>query len=408
VADSFIDSIIKGSLPPIKKSPVVVETPYDEKEPSPLGGLAALGATIVGATALGKRIPGVRNYLKQMNKPAAKVDYLPNKPVGDNIPTATGQATDLIIKPVTTVPALSTTGRSRFGEVIQNPLNFGNELKPGGRTFGSSAYDRALEANFDKAPADKWIQWFKDADRGDLTYPGGPLQGISRKVSPEELSDLNLVNFDKSGQPISGFLKTAKDQGLEIDRESILTMIKQSPLANIKTLRLTAGKDPVSDFATIAAEGDEIARATGINLGEFPRVVSDNIRKTMNASSPITADDITMVQTSLREAASKAADADKSKFSNLLIKYNQAVGKYNASSTVPPKIRGQQDQDNFFPKNKAERNYHLDGGENFTEDVIYYDGPMPGISSSKFNYVEGSPAPHYLKKSKREMLFARF
>jgi hypothetical protein len=408
MADSFIDSIIKGSLPPIKKSPVVVETPYDEKEPSALGGLAALGATIVGATALGKRIPGVRNYLKQMNKPAAKVDYLPNKPVGDNIPTATGQATDLIIKPVTTVPALSTTGRSRFGEVIQNPLNFGNELKPGGRTFGSSAYDRALEANFDKAPAGKWIQWFKDANRGDLTYPGGPLQGISRKVSPEELSDLNLVNFDKSGQPISGFLKTAKDQGLEIDRESILTMIKQSPLANIKTLRLTAGKDPVSDFATIAAEGDEIARATGINLGEFPRVVSDNIRKTMNASAPITADDITMVQTSLREAASKAADADKSKFSNLLIKYNQAVGKYNASSTVPPKIRGQQDQDNFFPKNKAERNYHLDGGENFTEDVIYYDGPMPGISSSKFNYVEGSPAPHYLKKSKREMLFARY
>jgi hypothetical protein len=106
MADSFIDSIIKGSLPPIKKSPVVVETPYDEKEPSALGGLAALGATIVGATALGKRIPGVRNYLKQMNKPAAKVDYLPNKPVGDNIPTATGQATDLIIKPVTTVPAL--------------------------------------------------------------------------------------------------------------------------------------------------------------------------------------------------------------------------------------------------------------------------------------------------------------
>ena len=282
MADSFIDSIIKGSLPPIKKSPVVVETPYDEKEPSAPGGLAALGATIVGATALGKRIPGVRNYLKQMNKPAAKVDYLPNKPVGDNIPTATGQATDLIIKPVTTVPALSTTGRSRFGEVIQNPLNFGNELKPGGRTFGSSAYDRALEANFDKAPADKWIQWFKDANRGDLTYPGGPLQGISRKVSPEELSDLNLVNFDKSGQPISGFLKTAKDQGLEIDRESILTMIKQSPLANIKTLRLTAGKDPASDFATIAAEGDEIARATGINLGEFPAVVNSNIRRTMN------------------------------------------------------------------------------------------------------------------------------
>ena len=402
---SFIESIQQGSLPPLENSPVVVETPYDEKEPSALGGLAALGATIVGATALGKRMPGVRNYLRQMNKPAAKVDYLPNKPVGNGpVPTATGQATDLIVQ--TPKTELAVIGRSRFGEVINNPLNFGNDLQPGGRIFGSSTYDRALEANFDKAPADKWIQWFKDANRGDLTYPGGPLQGVSRRVNPEELSDLNLVNFDNTGQPVSGFLKTAKDQGLEIDRESILKMIKQSPLANIKTMRLSAGKDPASDFATIAAEGDEIAKTTGINLAEFPQTLRNTIAKTMDARNPIDADDITLVQTSLREAASQAKPEDVSKFSNLLIKYNAAVGKYNASSSVPPKILGKEDFDNYFPKNKSQRSYHLDGGENFTEDVIYYDGPLPGVTSGKFNYVEGSS--HYMKRSGRELVFARY
>ena len=402
---SFIEAIQQGSLPPLENSPVVVETPYDEKEPSALGGLAALGATIVGATALGKRMPGVRNYLRQMNKPAAKVDYLPNKPVGNGpVPTATGQATDLIVQ--TPKTELAVIGRSRFGEVLDRPLNFGAPLQPGGRIFGSSTYDRALEANFDKAPADKWIQWFKDANRGDLTYPGGPLQGVSRKVSPEELSDLNLVDFDKSGQPISGFLKTAKDQGLEIDRESVLKMIRQSPLANIKTLRLTAGKDPVADFATIAAEGDDLARTTGINMSEFPGVVNSNIRTAMNTSGPISSDDITMVQTSLRQAGTEAAEADRSKFSNLLIKYNQAVGKYNASSAKPPMIQGEQDLYNMYPKHKGQRSYHLDGGENFTEDVIYYDGPMPNINSRKFKYVEGSP--HYLGSSKRELAFARY
>jgi hypothetical protein len=403
-AQSFIEAIQQGSLPPLEKSPLVVETPYDEKEPSAFGGLAALGATVIGATVLGRRIPGVKNYLRQMSKPAAKVDYLPSKPVGDKIPTATGQATDLITQ--TPKTELAVVGRSRFGEVLQRPLNFGKDLQPGGRIFGSSTYDRALEAPFDNAPADKWIQWFKDANRGDLTYPGGPLQGISRRVNPEELSDLNLVNFDKTGQPVSGFLKTAKDQGIQIDRESVLKMIRQSPLANIKTIRLTAGKDPVGDFSTIAAEGEELARTTGINLAEFPGAVNADIRKVMNASGSISAENITMVQTSLREAASKAADVDKSKFSNLLIKYNQAVGKYNASSTAPPLVQGQKDLSTYFPKNKSQRSYHLDGGENFTEDVIYYDGPLPNVSSRQFKYLEGGP--HYLGNSNRELAFARY
>ena len=43
-------------------------------------------------------------------------------------------------------------------------------------------------------------------------------------------------------------------------------MIEQSPLANITTVRSTAGKDPVSDAATSAAEGHEIASATVLNL----------------------------------------------------------------------------------------------------------------------------------------------
>ena len=176
---SFIEALQQGGLPPMEERPVVVATPSDEEGPSAIGGLAALGATVLGATALGRRIPAIRNYFKTTPKP--KIDYLPNKPVvssNPDIPTATGQSTDLITLPGKELVA----GKSKFATALHNPLNFGEPIKPGGRLFGSAAYDRALEAPFDKAPAQQWIRWFQDANRGDLTYPGGPLQGVSRRV----------------------------------------------------------------------------------------------------------------------------------------------------------------------------------------------------------------------------------
>lgn len=406
---SFLEAIQQGGLPPMEERPVVVATPRDEDEPSALGGLMALGATVLGATALGRRIPAIRNYFTKTPKP--KIDYLPNKPVASSnpdIPTATGQSTDLI----TTTGKELVAGKSKFATALNNPLNFGEPIKPGGRLFGSAAYDRALEAPFDKAPAEQWMRWFQDANRGDLKYPGGPLQGVSRRVSPEELNELNLINFDAANKPISGFLKTAADQNIPVDRDSILEMIKRSPINNVKTLRLTVGKDPVGEFGAIRNEVNRVAAKFPLTDGQ-PTEYLDEVYSTLNRAigkgytqdGVISPSMINTFQNSILELT-KAHPGQAKELSNILIQFNRSTGKYNAASTKPPMINGKQDLSSYFPKNKTQRAYHLDGGENFTEDVIFYDGPLPKVKGSRFTYSEGGP--HYLKDSKRELAFVRY
>jgi hypothetical protein len=406
--ESFLEAIQRGSLPNIQESPVVVATPKQEKEtgPSAIGGLAALGATVLGATALGRRIPAVRNYFKEFSKPAMK-EYTLSKPtVTGNLPTATGQAEEIINTPSKAL----VVGKSRFNEALNNPLGMGEPIQEGGRLFGSATYDRALEAPFEKAPASKWIKWFQDANRGDLTYPGGPLQGVSRKVSPEELSELNLVNF-KDNKPVSGFLKTAEDAGIEIDRESILKMVKSSPINNIKTIRLTAGEDPVGDFGSINNMIDDIAKNMDPNntrvLKSLYTPVRNASRRAYYSSSPIDTDVIRDFQNSLQNIASESTDANmQNQFKNLLVAWNKATGKFNSAAKSPPAINGQKDLATYYPKYKDRRSYHLEGGENFSEDVLFYDGPLPKVRGSRFSYGESNP--HYLNTSKREIAFARY
>lgn len=404
---SFIEALQRGTLPPIQQSqaPVVVATPQDEKNPSALGGLAALGATVVGATALGRRIPAVRNFFRAGPQPKSTFT-MPNKPLGTGTtPTATGQSSELILSPSKEL----VVGKSQFGTALNNPLNFGEPLQKGGRIFGSATYDRALEAPFDKAPASQWIKWFQDANRGDLKYPGGPLQGTSRKVSPEELSDLNLVNF-KDNKPVSGFLKTASDQGIEVDRTSLLNMIKSSPIQNIKTIRLTAGKDPLGDFADIrekvrisqnkiqSGKEDTTYQPLYANLNYM-------MQKGIRSDSAIPSNKVADFQQSIKELVKKHPETSED-MKQILVDFNRATGKYNASSARPPTIQGEQDLQNYYPVNKSQKNYALEAGENFTEDVIYYDGPLTNVRSNAFRYVEGGP--HYLKGSERELAFARY
>ena len=59
IADNFIDQIKQGSSPIPKQDNTVIVN--DDSEPSAVGGLAALGATVIGATALGRRIPGIKS-----------------------------------------------------------------------------------------------------------------------------------------------------------------------------------------------------------------------------------------------------------------------------------------------------------------------------------------------------------
>ena len=94
--DTFLEQIRKGSTPMTKEDTTVV---VDDKQPSAVGGLAALGATALGTALIAKRIPGARNFFKSP-KPSSNVTYTPTKTVSDSAGdslTATGQSQELIL-----------------------------------------------------------------------------------------------------------------------------------------------------------------------------------------------------------------------------------------------------------------------------------------------------------------------
>jgi hypothetical protein len=194
----------------VKQDPTVV---VDDSEPSSIGGLAALGASVIGTSVLARRIPFVKNLLrrqqpKQISLPSQS--RILNIPVGSTKPnamgntlTATGQSKELIT--TTPVPALQ---KSRFNEVMNIPLTQGrgysSSVEPG-KNFnpivGSAAYDRIMEAPFDVAPAKDWMKWLAQANTNDLKINSGWLQGVSRRVTPDELDELNIVSFERILRP---------------------------------------------------------------------------------------------------------------------------------------------------------------------------------------------------------------
>ena len=179
--DSYITQLQQGkSLKPKVDTTVVA----DDNDPSAVGGLLALGASIVGATAIGRRIPAVRNYFKPQVKKT--LQFSPNKTtvLGDST-TATGQASELITSPSKAlVPAV--VNKSKYSQVRDIPFTQGQGYKKQNPIVGSAAYDWTMEAPFEKAPAKDWIKWFQ---RGNSEHPvpTGPLAGVSRRVIPEEL-----------------------------------------------------------------------------------------------------------------------------------------------------------------------------------------------------------------------------
>lgn len=418
----FLDQIKKGSSPQIRQDTNIV---VDDREPSAVGGLVALGATVLGATALGRRIPALKKYFS-MAKPKTSTIYKPNKDlkvttdIGE-VPTATGQSTEL----VTTSRELIPTGaKSRYGEVRDIPFTQGKGYRPqgiGNPLVGSSTYDWVMEAPFEKAPAKDWIRWM---ERGNQQHPVpmGVLQGVSRRVNPEELTDLNLLVYE-GGKPTGGFLKFAADRNMEVSREAILDMVKNSPVNNLQVLRLGVRGAPEKEIIKLKQEADDAINAVKAKAGEgglkdvvkynesaklLDERLDDITEKIFNYNQSIPVASLTSVQADLTNLAN-LNPGNTRLYSDLLKKFNNITGDYNQRAkrvTLPEGNRptsyyiGKED---YFPVHKNQPDYHLAGGENFTEDVIFYKGRLPNVSGGKFKYYD--QGAHYVDN---EIGFVRY
>ena len=404
IADNFIDQIKQGSSPIPKQDKTVIVN--DDTEPSAVGGLAALGATVIGATALGRRIPGIKSFLRPFGKtPKTPTTIRANKPVEEigNMPTATGQSSELITTPGKEL----TVGRSRIGEVQSIPFTQGKGYKDVNPLVGSSSYDRVMEAPFDKGTAKQWTDWLVKANRADLKVSTGPLAGVSRRVSPDELEELNLIKFDKQGKGESGFLKIMDDQNIEIDRDTLLDLIKGAPVNQLKTLRLGVRGDPEADFigaqTAFKIAADKIPNKT-IVTDELVSKINSNLRDTASRAftqkEAIPSGIYTEIQEDLVKLGREVDNPQD--FSSILQDFNKKLGNYNQYSKKPegvPKFlryrESKAGSDNYYPAYKTGMGYtyKLDAGENFTEDVIFFPKRVPNVTGGRFTPQDST---HYM------------
>jgi hypothetical protein len=405
IADNFIDQIKQGSSPIPKQDNTVIVN--DDSEPSAVGGLAALGATVIGATALGRRIPGIKSFLRPFGKtPKTNTTYTPNKAVEEigDIPTATGQSSELILAPG---KELATVGRSRIGEVQNIPFTQGKGYKDVNPLVGSSSYDRVMEAPFEKGTAKQWTDWLTKANRADLKVSTGPLAGVSRRVSPDELEELNLIKFDKQGKGVDGFLKVMDDQNMQVDRDTLLDLIKGAPVNQLKTLRLGVRGDPEADFiqaqTAFKIAADKIPNKS-ITTDELVSRIKNNFRNSVETAyeqkDAIPSGVYTEIQEDLVKLGREVDNPQD--FSSVLQDFNRKIGNYNQYSKKPEGVpeflryrRDKSGKENYYPAYKTGMGYtyKLDGGENFTEDVIFFPKRVPNVSGGRFTPQDST---HYM------------
>ena len=399
IADNFIDQIKQGSSPIPKQDNTVIVN--DDSEPSAVGGLAALGATVIGATALGRRIPGIKSFLRPFGKtPKTNTTYTPNKAVEEigDIPTATGQSSELILAPG---KELAKVGRSRIGEVQNIPFTQGKGYKDVNPLVGSSTFDRVMEAPFDKGTAKQWTDWLTKANRADLKVSTGPLAGVSRRVTPDELEELNLIKFDKQGKGVDGFLKVMDDQNIPIDRDTLLSMVRNSPINSLQTLRFGVRGDPEAEmldvFTQFKTASNKIPNKTTLT-DELSGDISSDLRMIVNnlenQQGVIGSSNYTAVQDKLIKLGREVDNPQD--FSGILQSFNKSVGDYNKYGKqieLPAPLRFRKDKKSdsgYFPAYKSQTSYAIQAGENYTEDVIFFPRAVPNVKGGRFKQIDGA------------------
>lgn len=406
---SFEEGVPARETPdPLSKKTEDFTKPY---EPSPVGGILAIG----GATAAGvaaSKLPWAKyiSNIKKLTTPVLK-DTAPitqetriTEPVLDQVdeiltvvPTKLERTQDTInASNVQMQKYLETIDKAKT-ESAKAPLTMGEQ----NRRFGSALYDFFAQYPAKKPlPADEWIKILSDFNRlSNFKSPNPAMSNVRMSVTKEELFDTNIANFDKSGNLIGGYLKTAKDQGLQVTKTDLMEMVKKSPAANLKIRRFKWQGDLDQEAARLADEMENIILKNQKTLGDLV---------TANPNSP-TANQYRAMMTQLQdermglfrtkvganEVLKGFERGEKSGIGQLYKENIEALKKLKLSAEnaninldfpidelvsknaiITRKINSQLTQD-LNPRYGSHKDYRIASPEEYIEDVAYYPGNMP-------------------------------
>jgi hypothetical protein len=116
-------------------------------------------------------------------------------------------------------------------------MAYANPLSRGGATnrIGSSLWDYIARHPVAGArKATEWINDFKGTGPASFSTKNPEFKNISQAVKRDELWDSNLVQFDKNGNIVGGFLKVAAEKDIPLTKIGFIIHRRKSPVNNLK------------------------------------------------------------------------------------------------------------------------------------------------------------------------------
>jgi len=348
---------------------------------------AGLG-TLVGITALAALpfLKPIRSYVKQK---LAKETI--ESQAGTNIPrVVAGEAQvvpQITYSPDKTKINYMVKQKQPQIEPLLNDRPF--ESKP---MFGSALYDAIKTSPAEEMLADDWLKFFKS--KTNTKYN----DGRSSSIQMEELFDTNIANVDPQGNLVGGLLAAAKNINAPINKELLLSQVKNNPINKMKLVEFKAPENFQGSIGAIdtqiknvydtvrkkypeALAGDQVS---GISDLQKALQMVQGIRLSNAQFSGSNLSDTTLqslgqiFRDSLKKLNVKGIDPqDKSIFENALKTVNAETEKLVMAARSPYKLQH---------NSQEVGQYKLPGETNPVEMVWYYPEKIATNRSSSSHF----------------------
>ena len=265
--------------------------------------------------------------------------------------------------------------------------NIGEKQKHVREFIGSESYDVIAGSGVERATADQWIGFLRNARQ--------------KGVKPEELADSGLLTFNAKGEPISGELFTISKTSPKaiITKQEVLASLETNPAFNMKVkdyesaVKLDELLDIRQSQQPLIEDVEKIILERSFNTTPANREIFQKIRTELEDAEFV----LDTMSGNLRgvktEAFSKLTNSLDQLLADLpqnqaltvrsLKEYYEKIKTVNANALKIEKLVSS-------PRHSSKPL----GGTDYREKVIYYDNPIPENSSSKRTYSTHFPDPN--------------
>jgi hypothetical protein len=263
------------------------------------------------------------------------------------------------------------------------------ESKP---MFGSALYDAIKTSPADEMLADDWLKFFKS--KTNTKYN----DGRSSSIQMEELFDTNIANVDPQGNLVGGLLAAAKNINAPINKELLLSQVKNNPINKMKLVEFKAPENFQGSIGAIdtqiknvydtvrkkypeALAGDQVSGISDLQkaLQMVQGIRLNNAQFSGSNLSDTTLQSLGQIfRDSLKKLNVKGIDPqDKSIFENALKTVNAETEKLVMAARSPYKLQH---------NSQEVGQYKLPGETNPVEMVWYYPEKIATNRSSSSHF----------------------